>query len=178
MREGESMPQPAKSAKLQLLNGNPNKKNTKELKQRSEAEERLKMKSDAINAPPWLDKTGKQAFEFIKSELLSIELVQNPDIYSMALFADSYSQYVDLKRQLKKMRTLHKKEYKRQKLAFEKDGTEVSIEPELFGNPLSKQMDTCAKNIRLFGTDIGLSPASRAKLAIKLAQDEGDDDWT
>lgn len=36
------MPQPAKSAKLQLLNGNPNKKNTEELRKRAAAEDKLK----------------------------------------------------------------------------------------------------------------------------------------
>ncbi|WP_249355026.1 MULTISPECIES: hypothetical protein [Enterococcus] len=45
------MPQPAKSAKLRLLQKNPNKKNTKILKQQAEAEERIRMKSDEINAP-------------------------------------------------------------------------------------------------------------------------------
>lgn len=163
------------SARLQLVQGNPNKKNKKDLEQRAAAEEKLKMKSDAIHAPKWLDSLGKKTFEFIKQELLSIDLIENPDSYAMAMYCDWYSQYVQLNKQLKKMRSLHKKEYKRQK---EKNkGTPIEMAPEMFGNPLSKQMDTCTKNMRAFGGDLGLSPASRAKLAIKLADDStsGDD---
>lgn len=50
--------------------------------------------------------------------------------------------------------------------------------PEAIGNPLIKQLDTCSKNMRSFGSDLGLSPSARAKLAIKLSQDDGDDEWT
>lgn len=171
------MAQKATSAKLQLLNGNPNKKNTKELEQRAAAEERLKMKSDAINAPPWLDSFGEKVFEFIKEELLSVDLIENPDSIALAMYCDWYSQYVQLNKQLKKMRLAHKKEYKQQKEENKINGTPIAILPELYGNPLSKQMDTCTKNMRGYGGDLGLSPASRAKLAIKLADDStGDDD--
>lgn len=170
------MPQPAKSAKLQLLQKNPNKKNTNVLKQQAEAEERIRMKSDQINAPSWLDSTGKKTFEFIKKELLSVEIIENPDTYALALYADAYSQYVHLKKQLKKMRSMHKKQYKLQKQEFLEDGTPITMTAELIGNPLIKQMDTCAKNMRSFGADLGLTPAARTKLAKKLISDGADDD--
>ena len=51
-------------------------------------------------------------------------------------------------------------------------------DPEGIGNPLIKQLDTCSKNMRSFGSDLGLSPSARAKLAIKMAQSEDDDEWT
>lgn len=53
------MPRPAKSATLQLIQGNPNKKNTEELAARAEHEKKLKMRSDNIKPPTWLDKVGK-----------------------------------------------------------------------------------------------------------------------
>ncbi|GMC01789.1 phage terminase small subunit P27 family [Enterococcus thailandicus] len=173
------MPRPAKSARLQLIQKNPNKKNTKELKKRAEFEEKMQMKADEIRAPSWLDKRGKEVFEFIKKELLSIDLVMNPDIYSMAMYSDWYSQYVNLHKQYKKMQREYKKEYQKRKKQAEDSGNEFMEPSELYGNPLAKQMDTCSKNVRVFGSDLGLSPASRAKLAIKLAQDDGDDsEWT
>ena len=178
MEEGEIMPRPAKSARLQLLQKNPNKRNTKELKKRAEVEEKLKMNTDEIRAPSWLDKQGKEVFEFIKNELLSVELVMNPDVYLMAMYSDWYSQYVELRKQYRKMQREYKKEYKRNKELAEVSGKEFNEPPEMYGNPLSKQMDTCSKNLRVFGGDLGLSPASRAKLAIKLSQDEEDDsEW-
>ncbi|OTN91137.1 hypothetical protein [Enterococcus faecium] len=75
------MPQPAKSAKLQLLQKNPNKKNVSELKKRADAEERLQMKSDNIRAPEWLNETATKAFDFLKEELLEIDLITNGDVY-------------------------------------------------------------------------------------------------
>lgn len=170
------MPQPAKSAKLQLLNGNPNKKNTEELRKRAAAEEKMKMATDKIKAPPWLDSVGQKAFEFIAEELLSVELVTNPDIHAMALYSDWYSQYVTLGKQLKKLKREYKVDYELARMEAKEKGEPFNQPNELIGNPLSKQMDTASKNIRSFGSDLGLSPSSRAKLAIKLANDGGDDD--
>ncbi|EPE2437771.1 phage terminase small subunit P27 family [Enterococcus faecium] len=151
------MPQPAKSAKLQLLQKNPNKKNVSELKKRAEAEERLQMKSDNIRAPGWLNKNAKKAFDFLKEELLEIELITNGDIYPLAMYCYWYSEHLTLQEQAAKA---------------QKD------DPEGIGNPLIKQLDTCSKNMRSFGSDLGLSPSARAKLAIKMAQSEDDDEWT
>ncbi|WP_353734109.1 hypothetical protein [Bacillus subtilis] len=39
------MPRPAKSATLQLIQGNPNKKNTEELAARAEHEKKMKMQT-------------------------------------------------------------------------------------------------------------------------------------
>lgn len=156
-KEGDNMPQPAKSAKLQLINGNPNKKNTKELKKRAETEEKLQMKTNKIQPPDWLDETALKAFEFLKEELLSIDLLTNGDVHALTMYCYWYSQHVDLQNQYTQLR---KKEI------------------DLVGNPLIKQLDTCTKNLRSFGSDLGLSPSSRAKLAIKLSQDEDDSEWT
>ncbi|EME3483446.1 phage terminase small subunit P27 family [Enterococcus faecium] len=157
MKEGDKMPQPAKSAKLQLLQKNPNKKNVNELKKRAEAEERLQMKSDNIRAPGWLNKNAKKAFDFLKEELLEIELITNGDVYPLAMYCYWYSEHLTLQEQATKA---------------QKD------DPEGIGNPLIKQLDTCSKNMRSFGSDLGLSPSARAKLAIKMAQSEDDDEWT
>lgn len=176
------MPQPAKSAKLQLLNGNPNKKNTQELKKRAEAEEKMKMATDKIAAPSWLDALGKKTFKFIQTELLSVELISNPDVHAMAMYCSWYVQYVTLTKQFKKMQLEHKKEYKKQKERYDSekengfDPEPLDISPVMYGNPLSKQMDTCSRNLRAFGSDLGLSPSARAKLAIKMIQDEDEDD--
>lgn len=170
------MPQPAKSAKLQLLNGNPNKKNTEELRKRAAAEEKLKMATDKIKPPTWLDPLGKQTFEFIAEELLTVELVSNPDLYSMALYSDWYSQYVALEKQLRKLQREYKLNYAIAKEKAEEEGKPFNDPNELIGNPLSRQMDTASRNLRSFGSDLGLSPSARAKLAIKMADDGGDDD--
>lgn len=173
------MPQPAKSAKLQLLNGNPNKKNTAELKKRAVAEEKMKMAIDKVKPPTWLDATGKATFNFIAEELLLVELVSNPDIHLMALYSSWYSQYISLEKQLRKLRREYKLNYEIAKAEAESNGEPFNEPNELIGNPLSRQMDTASRNLRTLANDLGLSPSARAKLAIKLAEDDGDDsEWT
>jgi len=158
MKEGDKMPQPAKSAKLQLLHNNPNKKNVDELKRRAAVEEKLKMKTDKIRAPGWLNKDAKKVFNFLKKELISIELIENPDVYPLAMYAYWFAEHMNLQAQA----SLYQAEH-----------------VEDIGNPLIKQLDTCSKNMRAFGSDLGLSPSARAKLAIKMARDDGDDsEWT
>lgn len=176
LKEGDIMPQPAKSAKLQLLNGNPNKKNTDELRKRAAAEDKLKMATDKIKPPLWLDSLGKDTFEFIADELLSVDLISNPDVHTMALYSNWYSQYVSLEKQLRKLQREYKLNYALAKKEAEARGEPFNEPNELIGNPLSRQMDTASRNLRSFGADLGLSPAARAKLAIKMADDGGDDD--
>lgn len=143
------MAQPAKSAKLQLLQGNPNKKNVDELKRRAEAENKLKMANNNITAPKWLDKEGKAAFNKIKKELIEIDLIANADVYHIALYADAYSKYVAMN----------------QKIA--EDGLQ---DEEGFPHPLLVRMEKQAAQMRAFGSDLGLSPSARAKLAIKIGR--------
>ena len=176
LKEGDIMPQPAKSAKLQLLNGNPNKKNTEELRKRAAAEDKLKMATDKIKPPLWLDSLGKDTFEFIADELLSVDLISNPDVHTMALYSNWYSQYVSLEKQLRKLQREYKLNYALAKEEAEARGEPFNEPNELIGNPLSRQMDTASRNLRSFGSDLGLSPSARAKLAIKMADDGGDDD--
>lgn len=170
------MPQPAKSAKLQLLQNNPNKKNVDELRKRAKAEEKMKMATDKIKPPLWLDPLGRETFEFIAKELMTVELISNPDIHTMALYADWYSQYVSLEKQLRKLQREYKLNYAIAKQEAEAEGKPFNDPNELIGNPLSRQMDTASRNLRSFGSDLGLSPSARAKLAIKMANDDGGDD--
>lgn len=96
----------------------------------------------------------------------------------MALYADWYSQYVALEKQLRKLQREYKLNYAIAKQEAEAEGKPFNDPNELIGNPLSRQMDTASRNLRSFGSDLGLSPSARAKLAIKMADEGGDDEWT
>lgn len=74
------MPRPAKSATLQLIQGNPNKKNTDELAARAEHEKKIKMRSDNIKAPPWLNKVAKKEFKRVAALLSEVEIITEADI--------------------------------------------------------------------------------------------------
>lgn len=172
------MPQPTKSARLQLLDGNKNKKNVKELQKRAEKEEKLKMGNSKINAPKWLDKEGKKAFKFLKNELISINLLDNADVYNLALYCDAYSEYMIYSKILKDdgyVETIDVTEY-------DYDEKNVLVREKKLhsrrAHPLAAKLDKVALRMRTLGNDIGLSPSARAKLAISLADgDEDDEDY-
>lgn len=148
------MTTPAKSAKLQLLQGNPNKKNTNELKRRAEKEEKMKMSADHVVPPSWLSKTAKKEFERLSKLLLEVELINNADVGHLAMYCDAYSNYISFKRQVKSK------------------GMWVDGKP----NPFILRMKDASSQMRSFASDLGLSPSARAKLAISLEDDDDDED--
>lgn len=145
---------PAKSARLQLLQGNPAKKNTKKLKERAKQEEKMKMSADSVVPPSFLDKTGKKEFERLAELLLSVELINNADILHLAMYCDAYSRYLSYGRQVKSK------------------GLWVDGKPNSF---ILRQNEASAQ-MRSYAADLGLSPSARAKLAINLDGDNDDDD--
>lgn len=150
-KEGENMAQQKQSARLQVLNGNPNKRNVTKLKKQAENEQKLKMNTDNLRKPPaWLDKEGKKAFIYIVQELKSVDLVGNADLYAIAIYADSYSQYLKYRRIVKAT------------------GNWVDGKP----NPYITKMENAAKQMRGFGADLGLTPHARIRLAASLAEQE------
>ncbi|EFD89913.1 phage terminase small subunit P27 family [Listeria monocytogenes] len=150
-----NMPMPAKSARLKLLHGNTGKQNTNELKKRAKNEERMKMPTDKLRSPPWLDKEGREAFLFVVKELTEIDVAGNADLHTIALYADFYSQYLKYRRLVKAK------------------GNWVGGRP----NPFIAKMDSAAKQMRAYSADLGLSPVARSRLAIKLAE-EDETEWT
>lgn len=148
------MSTPAKSARLQLLQGNPNKKNTNELKRRAENEEKMKMSADHVIPPSWLSKTAKNEFVRVSKLLLEVELINDADVAHLALYCDAYAQYISYKKQVRK------------------HGMWIDDKP----NPFIIRMRDAAAQVRSFSSDLGLSPSARAKLAISLEDDNDDDD--
>ncbi|GAA0434492.1 phage terminase small subunit P27 family [Virgibacillus salarius] len=148
------MPTPAKPARLQLLQGNPAKKNVDKLKRRAEQEEKMKMSADHVIPPSWLNDTAKKEFKRLADLLLSVELINDADVGHLALYCDAYSQYLSFKRQVKSK------------------GMWVDGKP----NPFILRMKDAAAQMRSFASDLGLSPSARARLAINLEGDNDDDE--
>lgn len=98
------MPRPAKSATLQLIQGNPNKKNTDELAARAEHEKKIKMRSDNIKAPPWLNKIAKKEFKRVAALLSEVEIITEADISMLAAYCNAYSQYISISAQHRQKR--------------------------------------------------------------------------
>lgn len=148
------MPTPAKPARLQLLQGNPAKKNVEQLKRRAEQEEKMKMSAEHVIPPSWLDKTAQKEFKRLAELLISVELINDADVGHLALYCDAYSEYLSCKREIKAR------------------GKWVGDKP----NPFYLRKKDAASQMRSFATDLGLSPAARARLAINLENEEDDED--
>lgn len=148
------MPNPAKSIKLQLLDGNKNHRTKKEIEKRVKNEEKLKIGHDNVKPPPWLDATAKKEFKRIADLLIAVELMTDADVVHLALYCDTYSQYLSYRRQAKQK------------------GLWIGDKP----NPFINKMADMAKQLRAFSADLGLSPSARARLAINLEDPKDDDD--
>lgn len=150
------MPTPAKSARLQLIQGNPNRRTKEQLSRRAENEKKLQMRALAenIKPPAWLPTMAKKEFKRLAQLLLEVELINEADIDHLAAFCDAYAQYVQYTKEIKRT------------------GLWVDGKP----NPMIMRKKDAAAQIRSFGADLGLSPAARARLAIKMSGDDKDDD--
>lgn len=158
------MPRPAKSATLQLIQGNPNKKNTEELAARAEHEKKMKMRSDNIKPPTWLDKVGKKEFKRIAALLTEVEIITEADISMLAAYCNAYSQYVSISKIIEEDGIMVHTEGK------DKDGNPIKLVGE--EHPLLKRQKNYFDQMKSAANDFGLTPSARAKLAITRTQEE------
>ena len=147
------MPRKAKPIELHLLDGNKNRKTKKEIEHRQAAEAALKPGSDKVNPPEWLCDSGKKIFDVLAAELMKINLVTNIDIYAMARWAHCYIKYQECA------------------VKVNDEGVEAS-KPNSAGlmvsgpHPLMATMKQLNEQMTKIESEFGLSPASRAKLAM------------
>ncbi|WP_116316078.1 phage terminase small subunit P27 family [Bacillus subtilis] len=160
------MPRPAKSATLQLIQGNPNKKNTEELAARAEHEKKMKMRSDNIKPPTWLDKVGKKEFKRVAALLTEVEIITEADISMLAAYCNAYSQYVSISKIIEEDGIMVHTEGK------DKDGNPIKLVGE--EHPLLKRQKNYFDQMKSAANDFGLTPSARAKLAITRTQEERD----
>lgn len=140
------MPQNAKSAYIHLLEGNPNNKTKKELNKRLKNEEKMKLSDDQLVAPSWLSTSGKKVFKQVVEIMKPTKLLNNADLYTIAMFSDAVDDYIKCCKQIKKNGFMIKGKV----------------------NPFIKQKQAYSTIIKRYGNDLGLSPAARASLSIHI----------
>lgn len=145
---------PAKSAKLTLLEGNTSRYTKAELERRIENEEKLKMRSDNIVAPNWLSADAKKEFNRLAELLLECEIITEADINILALYCDALSEYKLCKKMIKQLGAL--------------------VDGKI--NPFYVRKEKAFVQLKSAGSELGLSPSARAKLAINMNNEEDDDD--
>ncbi|MCR6473141.1 MULTISPECIES: phage terminase small subunit P27 family [Bacillus] len=159
------MPRPAKSATLQLIQGNPNKKNTEELAARAEHEKKMKMRSDNIKPPTWLDKVDKKEFKRIAELLKEVDIITEADISMLAAYCNAYSQYISITKVIEEDGIMINKEI------IGRDNLGQPIYDAGEEHPLLKRQKNFFDQMKSAANDFGLTPSARAKLAITKTQE-------
>ncbi|CCF06371.1 phage terminase small subunit P27 family [Bacillus velezensis] len=145
------MPQVPKSAINQILEGNPNKKNTEELKERAEQEKQLQNIPDKkITPPKFLNDVANKEFKRIVKVLKNVRVLTEADIGLLATYCMAYSKVIEIEEIL------------------EREGLMVGEQE----HPLIKRQKNYVDQMRTIGTDFGLSPIARSKLAITRTQEK------
>lgn len=132
-------------------------------------EEKLKVGSDKVDPPSWLCKNGKKVFRRTRNELKKIDLVQNLDINTLAIYSDNVVKYAEFEDTLRKM----------SELLEEANEIEDVLERLKMKDKINKQIVNMTTKklqigdaIRKFAVEFGLTPQSRARLAIPREKEE------
>jgi P27 family predicted phage terminase small subunit len=152
----------AKPIHLQLLEGNKSHLTKAEIDKRQKAEENISFKSDNIKAPTWLNKEAKKIFSKLVKEFEHNELLANVDVHALSLFCDAYTDYINCSRMIEEEGLMV--EY-----------TNKAAETNKVPHPLlTKKKQSFDQMNKIMG-EFGLNPVARARLAINLQNDDGDE---
>lgn len=145
----------ARPISLSIVDGKKPKRSRAEIQKRLDNEKALKVAKDKLKAPSWLGKIAKKEFKYIVDETQSIDLLTNLDVHTLAIYCNVYEQYI---RCTERINT---------------DGIMVeankSSETVIASHPLFVKQNSLFDQLRKMQTDLGLSPSSRAKLALHAA---------
>lgn len=143
----------AKPVILQLLEGNKGKYSKAQLQERLDRENSIKPKSDNIKPPSWLSPFAKREFKKMVKELLEVDLMTNVDVVALARWCDAYDDYIKFKRIIDEEGEMV--EY-----------TNKAAETNKVPHPLLTKKKAAAEQMDKIDKEFGLTPASRAKIAI------------
>lgn len=134
-----------------------------EIAKRKEQEELAKGFNDNIEIPSYLTAAQKREFEKISKELIRLDIFSNLDVDALARYIDSKSEYIKLKRDMKKIKRLEKVE--------KEDGTEKLVVNDDH-RKLLKDRNLLFSECRAAAGDLGLTITSRLKLVIPKIEDD------
>lgn len=136
---------------------------TKEMiKERQEQEDAVRGFTDKIVAPSYLSKKQKDDFNGIANELVRLNIFSNLDVDSLARYIDSKHQYLQLIKDLKKIKPTI--------VVESEDGTKNYFANEDYPK-LMRIKNTLFNECRAAASDLGLSITSRLKLVIPKKED-------
>ena len=117
--------------------------------------------------PTCLDAAAKREWTRISKELIAVGLLTSVDRAMLASYCDAYSRWSEATAELNELRRTK--------------GKSVLVVATPTGypmqNPLIGIINTAADQMRKFGTELGLSPSSRTRLAVEPQKPSDDDEF-
>lgn len=144
---------------LQVILGNGRSKHlTKdEIKRREKHEEKMRGPTENIEIPKYLTAAQKKEFAEIAEKLVALEIFSELDVDSLARYLDSKYQYLQLVKDMRKMKPTISIE--------QENGKKVTIANEDYPK-LARVKTTLFNECRMAAADLGLTITSRLKLVI------------
>jgi P27 family predicted phage terminase small subunit len=162
------MPNPSVPLNVMISTKKPHRSN-KELEDRKKNEEELQTSNDKVNPPTWLDTNAKKEFKKIVKELKKVKLATNLDINSLAVYADSVVKYYEFEKEVDRLKKLLDEAYDIEDINERiKSQTQIN---KMIINFSTKKL-SLSDNIRKYSVEFGLTPQSRARLAIPRKKEE------
>jgi len=129
-------------------------------KDRDSGKEPQKLEIEVLKSPTWLNATGSKAFMQMAEMLQEQQTLSKTDLQSLAVMSDIYSDVVSLTRQVKKEGRVYESI----------TDTGMIKRP----NPKFQMLSKVRDQWKSYGSEFGMSPASRAKI-LSSVENEDDD---
>jgi len=144
---------------LQVILGNGRSKHlTKDdIKKRQKHEEKMRGPTENIEIPSYLTAAQKKEFAEIAEKLVALEIFSELDVDSLARYLDSKHQYLQLVKDIRKIKPTETVE--------QENGKKITIANEDYPK-LQRTKNTLFNECRSAATDLGLTITSRLKLVI------------
>ena len=127
----------------------------KNIEEREKQEQSVRGFTDNIKAPSYLTKKQKEEFGQIAKELMRLDIFSNLDVDSLARYIDSRTQYIELIKELKKIKPTS--------VVVNEEGKKVTVANEDYPK-LMRTKNQLFSECRSAASDLGLTITSRLKL--------------
>lgn len=143
--------------------GRSNHLTKEEIAKRQEHEEVMRGFTDNITAPSYLTAARKKEFDRLAKELVRLNIFSNLDVDSLARYIDSKTQYIQLVKEIKKIKPTDIIELP--------DGSKKVVANEDYPK-LMRTKNNLFNECRAAASDLGLTITSRLKLVIPKTEEE------
>ena len=125
------------------------------IKNRQEQEEKIKLKRDKLEkeVPEWLDEIAAAEYARVVAEAGKINLWDNLDQSTLAIYADNYSRYIQCAKEMAK------------------SGIVLKIGGKLLPSPYVMIADKAATQIQKCSTKLGLATTDRLRLIVPTKEE-------